>query len=77
MSGAVQNTSADQTASGVSVIVTTYDAEGLVTGFRQGAVEVEGALAPGTTAPFSLLFTFHGDVPSDYNVIALGRIPTE
>jgi LysM repeat protein len=77
MSGVVQNTSADQAASGVSVIVTTYDAEGLVTGFRQGAVEVESALAPGTTAPFSLLFTFHGDVPTDYNVIALGRIPTE
>jgi hypothetical protein len=77
MSGAVQNTSADQAASGVSVIVTTYDAEGLVTGFRQGPVEVDGTLAAGTTAPFSLRFTFHGDAPADYNVIALGRIPTE
>ena len=77
MRGVVQNTSAEQTASGVSVIVTTYDAEGLVTGFRQGTAEVEGTLAPGATAPFSLLFTFHGDVPTDYNVIALGRIPAE
>jgi LysM repeat protein len=77
MRGVVQNSSAEQTAGSVSVIVTTYDVEGLVTGFRQGAVELEGALTPGTTAPFTLLFTFHGDAPSDYHVIALGRIPAE
>ena len=77
VSGEVQNTSADQIAGTVSVIVTTYDAQGTVTGFRQGTVEVEGALAPGASAPFTLMLTFHGDVPADFNVIALGRIPAE
>jgi LysM repeat protein len=75
VNGAVQNTSAEQAADSVSVVVTTYDAQGLVTGFRRGKVELEGALAPGATAPFTLLFNFHGDVPADFNVIALGRIP--
>jgi hypothetical protein len=77
MGGVVQNTSAEQTAGGVNVIVTTYDAEGLVTGFRQETVQVEDGLAPGATAPFTLLLTFHGDTPTDYNVIAVGRIPAE
>ena len=77
VNGAVQNTSAEQAAGSVSVIVTTYDVQGLVTGFRRGKVELEGALAPGATAPFTLLFNFHGDVPADFNAIALGRIPAE
>ena len=76
VSGQVQNTSA-QSAGSVNLIVTTYDAQGLVTGFRQGTVELEGALAPGATAPFTLWLTFHGDTPVDYNVIALGRTPAE
>jgi len=77
VSGVVQNTSTEQTTGSVSVIVTTYDAQGLVTGFRQGRVEGEGTLAPGATAPFSLLFNFHGDVPADFNAVALGRVPAE
>lgn len=78
VSGMVQNTNAEQAAGSVSVIVTAYDAEGLVTASRQGAVELEGTLAPGATAPFTLLLTYHGDiVPTDFNVIALGRVPTE
>ena len=77
VSGQVQNGSAEQSASGVRVIVTSYDAQGLVTGFRQGTVETEGALAPGASAPFTLLFTYHGDVPTDFSIIALGRVPTE
>jgi len=77
VSGVVQNTSAEQAAGRVSVIVTTYDAQGLVTGFRQGTAENEDTLAPGGTAPFTLLFTYHGDVPTDFNIIALGRIPAE
>ncbi len=59
------------------VIVTTYDAQGVVTGSRQSRVEVEGTLAPGATAPFDLLFNFYGDVPTDFHVIALGRVSTE
>ncbi len=80
VSGAVQNTSAEQAAGSVSVIVTAYDAQGLVTGFRRETVEVEGTLAPGATAPFTLLFTVHDDIPTNdtpFNVIALGHIPAE
>jgi len=77
VNGAVQNTSADQTAGSVRVIATTYDAQGAVTGFRHRRVEIEGTLTPGATAPFTLLFTFHGDAPADFNVIALGRVPAE
>jgi len=77
VSGIVRNDSAEQTAGDVNVIVTTYDAQGRVTGFRQGTVESEGPLAPGATAPFTLLLTYHGDAPTDFNVIAQSRIPAE
>ena len=78
VSGVVQNSSVERAAGSVSVIVTTYDAQGLVTGARQEEVELpEGTLAPGATAPFTLLLNFHGDVPTDFNVVALGRIPSE
>ncbi len=73
VSGVVQNTSAEQVANSVSVIATTYDAEGLVTGFRWRAVEIEDALAPGATAPFTLSLDFHGATPADFSVIAVGR----
>lgn len=76
-SGMVQNTSTEQSADSVSVIVTTYDAQGLVTGFRRGKAEIGDTLAPGATAPFALLLTYHGDAPTDFNAIALGRIPAE
>lgn len=76
-SGTVQNASAEKTASEVSVTVTTYDAEGLVTGFRQREVELDGTLAPGATAPFTVLLNFHGTLPTDFSVIALGRVPSE
>lgn len=77
VSGVVQNTSAEQAAGSVSVIVTTYDAQGLITGFRQAQVELEGTLAPGATVPFSLLLNSHGDAPTDFYVIAVGRVPAE
>lgn len=80
VSGTVRNTGAEQAAGSVSVIVTTYDDQGLVTGFRQGIVELEGPLAPGVTAPFTMLFTVHGDAPTNetpFSVVALGRIPAE
>ena len=77
VSGVVQNTSAEQAAGSVSVVVTTYDAQGLVTGFRRGTVGNEDTLAPDATAPFTLLFTYHGDVPADFNVVAVGRVPAE
>jgi len=80
VSGVVQNTSAEQADSDVLVIVTAYDAQGLVTGFRQGMVEFDGTLAPGATAPFTVRLTIHGGVPTDevpFSVIALGRVPSE
>lgn len=75
VSGVVRNASTGRAAGSVIVIATTYDDQGSVTGFRQGAVELEGTLAPGATAPFELLFSYHGGTPSDFNVIALGRVP--
>jgi LysM repeat protein len=77
VTGIVRNDSAEQVADSVFVIATTYDAQGLVTGFRQGMVELEEPLTPGRTAPFTLQFSFHGDAPADFHVIALGRIVSE
>lgn len=77
VSGVVQNVSADRAAGSLSVIVTTYDSQGLVTGFRHAGLPLAGNLGPGGTVPFDLLLGFHGDTPADYRVIALGRIPTE
>jgi hypothetical protein len=48
-----------------------------VTGFRQGRAEYEDALAPGNSAPYTLLFNYHGDAPTDFRVIALGRVSAE
>lgn len=76
ISGKVQN-DGGLAASSVSVIATTYDADGLVTGFRHEAVALEAPLAPGETAPFSLLLTFHGDTPADFSIVALGNVSTE
>jgi hypothetical protein len=77
VNGKVQNDSTERSAGSVRVTVTTYDVDGLVTGFRQEAVELESPLAPGTSAPFSLLLNFHGDPPADLNVIATGLASTE
>ncbi len=75
--GTVQNADAEQSASDVSIIVTTYNAEGQVTGFRQSGADVAGSLEPGATAPFAVLLNFHGEAPADFTVIAVGRIATE
>lgn len=75
VSGLVQNASTDKVAGHAAVIVTTYDVQGLVTGFRQNTVETNGPLASGGVAPFSMLFAFYGDAPADFNIIALGRVP--
>jgi LysM repeat protein len=77
VSGTVQNVSTEQAAGNVYVIATSYDDQGLVTGFRQGIVRSETALASGASAPFTLVFNFHGDTPADFHVIALGRAPAE
>ena len=77
VSGIVQNTDAEKTAGSVNVTVTTYDAQGLVTGFRQGKVELDSPLAPGATAPFTVLLNFHGTLPADFSNITLGRVLSE
>jgi LysM repeat protein len=77
VSGIVQNISTDQAASSVDVIVTAYDAEGMVTAFRQVSVEVAGALVPGSTVPFTIRLNSHGALPADFGVIAIGRTPSE
>ena len=73
VSGVVANAGPEQAAGTVYVIVTSYDLEGVVTGFRLAKVELESALAPGASVPFTLLFSFHGDAPADFSVVALGR----
>ncbi len=78
VSGTVQNVSEEQEAGKVRVIVTTYDAQGLVTGFRQGRVTLDGPLPPGATAAFSVTLDFHGGgSPADFHVIAVGRVPQQ
>jgi LysM repeat protein len=77
VSGIVQNTSPDETASSVDIIVTTYDAEGAVTAFRQVPVEITGALTPGSTAPFTIRLNSYGSLPADFGAIAIGHISSE
>jgi LysM repeat protein len=64
-------------AGSVSVIATTYDADGSVTGFRHEVVTPGSPLAPGETVPFSLLLICYGDIPADFSVVALGNVSTE
>lgn len=72
VSGTVRNPDPQRVASAAVVIVTTYDAEGQVTGFRQEPVG-GGGLAPGETAPFRVRLTPHTGLPADFSIIALGR----
>lgn len=73
VSGRIRNTDPARSAAGGVVIVTTYDSEGRVTGFRQQTVDVGEGLAPGAAVPFRLLFTAHGGTPADFSVVAFGR----
>jgi LysM repeat protein len=77
VSGVLQNDSAERAAASISVIVTIYDEEGLVTGTRQEEIELETPLAPTATMPFTMLLNFHGDAPADFHVVALGHIPSD
>lgn len=72
VSGTVEHVGVGQGARSIDVIVTTYDTEGAVTGFRQHTIELDGILTSGGTAPFTVLLTPHGDPPADFSVIALG-----
>ena len=75
ISGTVQNVSPDRSAAEVYVIATTYGPDGAVTGFRHSEVALESPLPPGATAPFTMLFSHHGQgSPANFSVIALGRV---
>jgi len=73
VSGTVRNSDAERAATGASVVVTTYDGDGRVTGFRQQTIDVGAELAPGAAVPFHLLLTTYGGAPVDFAVIAFGR----
>jgi LysM repeat protein len=75
--GDVRNDSAAQSANKIAVIATTYDRDGLVTGFRQQILELGEPLVPAAAVPFTLLFNVHGDDPTDFRVIALGYASAE
>jgi LysM repeat protein len=74
VSGTVKHVGTAQVASSVDVIVTVYNAEGSVTGFRQHTVKLDEGLIPGATRAFTVLLTAHGGSPDDFSVIALGRV---
>jgi LysM repeat protein len=84
VNGVVENVSAQRVARSVEVVVTTYDPEGVVTGFRKAVVDpqtglraaadgVDQGLPPGAEMAFSLSLPTHGGVPDDFTVMALGR----
>ncbi len=75
VTGEVRNDDPERTARQVVVVVTTYDGEGHVNGFRQQTLATE-ALAPGETISFRVLLTTYGDPPLDFSVIAYGRVRT-
>lgn len=54
-----------------TVVVTLYDADGLVMSYREAVLENVETLAPGSLAAFSLLLTFQGSTPpEDYRIVA-------
>lgn len=77
VSGTVRNLSPERSAVEAYVVVTTYGADGAVTGFRLMRLPLEGPLAPGAAVPFQVAMGYHGeDVPSDFSVGGLGRVET-
>lgn len=63
-------------AADVKIVVTTFDAEGRVTGYRQQALSGD-RLAAGQSAQFSIGFAPHGGAPANYAVAAEGHAVTE
>lgn len=74
VSGSVAN-QGSATATGVNVVLTTYDDTGRVTGFRQTTVG-DGTLPAGATAEFEISLapnSLHGLPPTDYALAAQGQ----
>ena len=56
-----------------TVVVTLYDAAGLVLSYREAVLADVGSLAVGAQAPFAVLLTFQGVTqPADYQIVAWG-----
>lgn len=54
-----------------TVVVTLYDVEGLVLGYREAVLESAGGMAAGARLPFSVLLTFQGAAqPAGYQIVA-------
>ena len=70
VSGSVTNPT-QQTATHVMIVVTTYDAEGLVTAFRQARLPDD--VPPGASVEFSISLMPHGGVPDSFHVAVQGR----
>lgn len=76
VTGTITNVSGGDTAQSVDLVVTAYDDEGTVTGFRRSTLpadSLDGGLPPGGEVPFTMELTTYGGVPADFTVIALGR----
>jgi LysM repeat protein len=73
--GSVANGSDGQAVAIVTVIVTTYSDDGEVTGFRQRTLEPETPLGPGTSMPFAVRLSYHGQAPTEFHVLTIGRVP--
>ena len=74
LSGTVVN-QGQSSVTDVSVVVTTYDADGRVTGYRQATVG-DGRLAAQAAAQFSVLLVLAGPtgtLPAEYSIVAQGR----
>jgi LysM repeat protein len=77
INGSIRNDDAQRAANHLTIIVTTYDADDQVTGFRQSAIELEDPLVPGSAAPFSMLLDAYGDDLADLSIVALGIVSGE
>ena len=74
VTGAVINPG-QRPASGVTVVVTTYDDKGNVTGFRQAKVSDD--LAAGGNLGFAVSLMPYGGVPANYTIALQGRLVTQ
>lgn len=71
--GTVKHDGSGQATRSIDIVVTTYDADGVVTGFREQTLNLDEGLTPGATADFTVLLTPHVAFPDSFDVIALGR----
>ncbi|HIP87126.1 MAG TPA: LysM domain-containing protein [Anaerolineales bacterium] len=72
VAGEVRNDDPERTVGQIVVVVTTYDQEGRVNGFRQQTLAAE-SLAPGETAALQLVLTTYDESPADFSVVAYGQ----